>query len=272
LLMLAELPVGGDAVGEGGRVASALAAVPLALLVLLRRPLRARFLLSALEPRDGLGGLAGAQQIGADGDGHLRVSLAQAEDLGKGAGGLLMLARGLEGEAEVVVPLRLVGVQRDGLPKLGFSFAPPAGLEQLVGPLDVLFGLDPVAHGCPPRGEWGWGWGVKGGSGPWRGDLAMRSLSGLPALINGRPWADFATLGPVASSGTFRRDLLALGALCAVTFFVGLTTHGLTNWQEAQRALVAQDMAQRGDWLVPTVNGAPYLAKPPLIYWAQLAL
>lgn len=69
-----------------------------------------------------------------------------------------------------------------------------------------------------------------------------------------------------------RGDLLALGALCAITFFVGLTTHGLTNWQEAQRALVARDMAARGDWLVPTVDGVPYLAKPPMIYWAQMAV
>ena len=84
--------------------------------------------------------------------------------------------------------------------------------------------------------------------------------------------ASFPTLGPVKRSGTFRFHLLALGALCATTFFVGLTTHGLTNWQEAQRALVARDMAARGEWLVPTVNGEPYLAKPPMIYWAQIAL
>jgi hypothetical protein len=100
----------------------------------------------------------------------------------------------------------------------------------------------------------------------------MRSLSGLSALINGRWWAGIPTLGPVKSSGTLQRDLLALGALCALTFFVGLTTHGLTNWQEAQRALVARDMAHRGDWLVPTIHAEPYLAKPPMIYWAQLSL
>src|SRR5690606_30503325 len=111
-----------------------------------------------------------------------------------------------------------------------------------------------------------------GASGRWQGVPAAISLSGLPALINGHRWADFPTLGPVASSGTYRRDLLALGALCAVTFFLGLTTHGLTNWREAQRALVARGVARRGDWLVRTVNGEPYLAKPPLIYWAQLGL
>lgn len=69
-----------------------------------------------------------------------------------------------------------------------------------------------------------------------------------------------------------RTDLLILLALCAVAYFIGLTTHGLTNWQEAQRALVARDMWARAEWIVPTVHGEPYLAKPPVIYWCQLAL
>jgi 4-amino-4-deoxy-L-arabinose transferase-like glycosyltransferase len=68
------------------------------------------------------------------------------------------------------------------------------------------------------------------------------------------------------------RDLGLLTLLCLVTYFPGLTTHGLTNWQEAQRAVVAREMQARGDWLVPTINGRPYLAKPPLIYWSQLGL
>lgn len=71
---------------------------------------------------------------------------------------------------------------------------------------------------------------------------------------------------------SLRADVIALVALCAVTFFVGLTTHGLTNWQEAQRALVAREMHHANEWIVPTVDGRPYLAKPPVIYWMQLAI
>ncbi|MCH7791809.1 MAG: phospholipid carrier-dependent glycosyltransferase [Planctomycetes bacterium] len=67
-----------------------------------------------------------------------------------------------------------------------------------------------------------------------------------------------------------RNHVLALIAICAVTYFLGLATHGLTNWQEGQRALVAREMQQRGEWIVPTINGEPYLAKPPMIYWCQL--
>lgn len=63
-----------------------------------------------------------------------------------------------------------------------------------------------------------------------------------------------------------------LAALCLLTFFPGLDTHGVTNWQEGQRLIVARDMQERGQWLVPTVHGQPYLAKPPMIYWAQLAV
>jgi 4-amino-4-deoxy-L-arabinose transferase-like glycosyltransferase len=28
-------------------------------------------------------------------------------------------------------------------------------------------------------------------------------------------------------------------------------------------------MVLRGDWITPTLNGAPYLNKPPLLYWIQ---
>lgn len=74
--------------------------------------------------------------------------------------------------------------------------------------------------------------------------------------------------------------------LCAITFFPGLDRHGVTNWQEAQRLVVARQMQDRlrsawasGDsvgvreaLLVPTSNGTPYLAKPPMIYWSQIAI
>jgi hypothetical protein len=68
------------------------------------------------------------------------------------------------------------------------------------------------------------------------------------------------------------RDLACLSVLCGLVYFTGLTTHGLTNWQEAQRAQVAREMQQAGDWVVPRIEGRPYLNKPPMIYWCQLAL
>ncbi len=67
-------------------------------------------------------------------------------------------------------------------------------------------------------------------------------------------------------------DLVLLTALCGLVYFTGLTTRGLANWQEAQRALVAREMQQTGDWIVPTIDGRTYLNKPPLFYWLTVAI
>lgn len=64
----------------------------------------------------------------------------------------------------------------------------------------------------------------------------------------------------------------ALLLLCAVTYGWGMTSHGLTNWQEAQRALVAREMFEASEWIVPTSQGVPYMAKPPVIYWVQMLI
>ncbi len=36
---------------------------------------------------------------------------------------------------------------------------------------------------------------------------------------------------------------------------------------EARTALIAQSMITSGDWIVPRINGEPYLTKPPLYHW-----
>ncbi|MEM0983391.1 MAG: hypothetical protein AAGI17_05535 [Planctomycetota bacterium] len=66
---------------------------------------------------------------------------------------------------------------------------------------------------------------------------------------------------------TFWLKLLFLTtcALCATTLFP--TAVHLDNVQEGLRVLPAAEMAQRNDWLLPTLHGETYLAKPPLIYW-----
>lgn len=69
-----------------------------------------------------------------------------------------------------------------------------------------------------------------------------------------------------------RGHLLTLTAICAVAYFLGLTTHGVAAWHEGQRLLVARQMLDAGEWIVPTINGHPYLAKPPLFYWVQMAI
>jgi 4-amino-4-deoxy-L-arabinose transferase-like glycosyltransferase len=39
---------------------------------------------------------------------------------------------------------------------------------------------------------------------------------------------------------------------------------------EAMYALIPQEMLASGSWLTPTLNGVPYLDKPPLLYWLNL--
>lgn len=69
-----------------------------------------------------------------------------------------------------------------------------------------------------------------------------------------------------------RRHLLTLTAICALAYFLGLTAQGVTAWHEGQRLLVARQMLEAGEWIVPRINDHPYLAKPPLFYWVQMVL
>src|SRR6059036_3992024 len=64
-----------------------------------------------------------------------------------------------------------------------------------------------------------------------------------------------------------RAHPLLLLALCALLFFLGLGTLGLTDRDEGSNAEAAREMVQSGDWLTPTLNGTPRFAKPILIYW-----
>ena len=62
----------------------------------------------------------------------------------------------------------------------------------------------------------------------------------------------------------------ALFAAFAVLVFVRLGASGLFDYDEAAYAQAAHEMLLRGDWLSPTLNGAPFFEKPPLLYWGQL--
>lgn len=55
----------------------------------------------------------------------------------------------------------------------------------------------------------------------------------------------------------------ALGIL-----LLGLGDYGLYEPHEGHFAGVAREMVLRDDWITPYLNGAPYLNKPPLLYWA----
>jgi 4-amino-4-deoxy-L-arabinose transferase-like glycosyltransferase len=64
------------------------------------------------------------------------------------------------------------------------------------------------------------------------------------------------------------RLILALVLVGFVSFFLGLGAVGLIGPDESRYAQVARGMLERADWITPHLQGAPWLDKPPLYYWA----
>src|SRR5215469_771195 len=48
-----------------------------------------------------------------------------------------------------------------------------------------------------------------------------------------------------------------------------LAGRGLQNPDETQYAEIPREMIARGDFIVPYLNGVPFLGKPPLTYWLE---
>jgi 4-amino-4-deoxy-L-arabinose transferase-like glycosyltransferase len=59
--------------------------------------------------------------------------------------------------------------------------------------------------------------------------------------------------------------VLLFAAFILLTY--GLEKYGLFEPHEGHFAGVAREMILQGNWVTPTLNGAPYLNKPPLLYW-----
>lgn len=55
---------------------------------------------------------------------------------------------------------------------------------------------------------------------------------------------------------------------CIVAFFLGgLGAYPLLNNNEGLYAQIAWEMLETGDYIIPHLNGVPYIEKPPLLYW-----
>lgn len=60
----------------------------------------------------------------------------------------------------------------------------------------------------------------------------------------------------------------AIALAAAAIFLPRLGAHSLWNPDEPRYALVAREMTEAGDPLLPRLNGEPYTQKPPLFFWA----
>ncbi len=59
-------------------------------------------------------------------------------------------------------------------------------------------------------------------------------------------------------------------AFCGFLFFFGIGSFGLLGPDEPRYAQIAREMLARHDWVVPLLNGTPWLEKPVLYYWSAM--
>lgn len=86
------------------------------------------------------------------------------------------------------------------------------------------------------------------------------------------PDASDAVQSPPPNSPPHRRIQAGAGLLlvvvCLATFFLALGKHDLWGPDEVRYALVAREMVEHHNLVVPHLNDAVYLEKPPLVFWA----
>ncbi len=77
-------------------------------------------------------------------------------------------------------------------------------------------------------------------------------------------------MSAASTNSRSRTGLLLLVACCGFLLFYGLGAFGLLGADEPRYAQVAREMLNRNDWVTPTLNGKPWLEKPPLYYWQAM--
>jgi hypothetical protein len=97
------------------------------------------------------------------------------------------------------------------------------------------------------------------------GALPTGVLDWLPFL-----WGRVLFPGEAAQRGDWGwGPFLAVALLSGVVLYPCLSFH-LFEPDEGRYAQIPAEMLARGDWLVPTLQGEPYLDKPPLFYWSVM--
>ncbi|HUK12909.1 MAG TPA: hypothetical protein VLW17_06370, partial [Thermoanaerobaculaceae bacterium] len=68
---------------------------------------------------------------------------------------------------------------------------------------------------------------------------------------------------------TLRWGLWTLLVLCCAT---GVFGHSFWGGSDAREGGMIWDMVRHGSLVTPTLNGVPYLEKPPLLHWTGVAI
>ncbi len=63
------------------------------------------------------------------------------------------------------------------------------------------------------------------------------------------------------------RQYILLTVAILFGFGVGLTSYGILNNNEGLYAQIGWETLTGGHWVIPHLNGVPYIEKPPLLYW-----
>jgi len=88
--------------------------------------------------------------------------------------------------------------------------------------------------------------------------MILKTHRGLPLLAE-----------TVKLSGRRRlgwQTLVWTGLVALALFLLGLRDHTLWDYHEPYVGGIIREMTTSGNWVVPTLNGQPYLEKPPLFY------
>ncbi len=77
---------------------------------------------------------------------------------------------------------------------------------------------------------------------------------------------------PHPARGQARAQALLLLAIAGALFLPSVWTRDLWFPDEPRYAQACREMLRRGDFILPHLNGEPYLEKPPLFFWLSIAL
>src|SRR5947209_5550986 len=92
--------------------------------------------------------------------------------------------------------------------------------------------------------------------------LPARVVDWLPFL-----WARVLFPGAAGRPGAWRWRPFALVFIVSGVLLYPCLSFPLFEPDEGRYAQIPREMLQAGEWVVPTLQGRPYLDKPPLLYW-----